>query len=520
MKARTVSRRKLLTTAGAGLLGATITSGSVGRALAEKGFDPPPKTRLAADVAPADLPQPDKEMRLLGRTSFGITPDDVERIEDLGYNGYIKDQLNLASVTDPADAQAASLFPSILLDIDEMDFEDRIQIVVDLKSATLYRALNSGRQLFEVMVDFWSDHFSVFHGDGPVTFFKTVDDREVIRGHALDSCGDLLQASAKSPAMLYYLDNYANQKDGPNENYARELLELHTLGVDGGYTQEDVEEVARCFTGWTIANRRAEGMGEFGDFVFAPQFHDYDAKKVLGKKISSGGGMSDGVAVLNLLAEQKSTSEHIAAKLVRRFVDDNPPNTLVKKAAKTYRKKNGSISEVVETILKNKKFKNADDAKVKRPFDFICSALRCLEADVSSQGFRALLPWLRNMGHLPFDWPAPNGYPDAAGAWVNTNGLMNRWNFGLSVGASVLPGVVVNYDRILDEADASSAAEVVDHFAERILRRKLRNADRDLLEDYVANGQSTNSKLSRTRIKLRLPGLVALLVDSPYFQYR
>src|SRR5262249_2241454 len=343
------------------------------------------------------------------------------------------------------------------------------RIIAELQASRILRAVYSERQLQEVMVDFWTNHFNVFANKGADRWLLTSYDRDTIRPNALGKFSQLLEATAKSPAMLFYLDNFQSvspdagagrpgilrpqqqQRRGINENYARELMELHTLGVDGGYTQKDVQEVARCFTGWTIfqprggaaavagvmprADERNGRMREAmeraaGTFFFNPRAHDDGEKTVLGHKIPSGGGMKDGLMVLDILAHHPSTAKFIATKLVRHFVSDNPPPALVDRVAATYKKSDGDIREMLKTIFFSKEFNSTEAyrAKIKRPFELVVSAIRTLGADTN--GGPQTHQWIARMGEPLYGFQTPNGYSDAAESWVNTGALLERMNFG------------------------------------------------------------------------------------------
>jgi uncharacterized protein (DUF1800 family) len=317
-------------------------------------------------------------------------------------------------------------------------------VAYDLAESKVYRALYSNRQLQEVLTDFWFNHFNVFIDKGADRYLVTSYERDAIRPHVLGKFSDLLRATAEHPAMLFYLDNWQSiaegaaprQKRGLNENYARELMELHTLGVDGGYTQKDIIEVARCFTGWTIRNPR-----QGGGFYFAPRLHDKGEKTVLGVKIPAGGGQEDALKVLEILARHPSTARFISRKLAVRFVSDNPPAALVDKLAKTYQKSDGDIREVLRVLFESKEFwaKEAYEAKVKSPLEFVVSAVRATEAEVDN-GF-ALAEVMGRMGQPLYRKLEPTGYSNASAEWVNSSGLLERMNFATALAANKLPGV-------------------------------------------------------------------------------
>ena len=328
------------------------------------------------------------------------------------------------------------------------------RLLTDLQATKLARAVVSRRQLQEVMVDFWENHFSVYSGKGPERYLLLPFDRDVIRPHALGRFHELLVAVARSPAMLYYLDNWQSAAEperptlaqrgrgarrGINENFGRELLELHTLGVDGGYTQQDVIEVARAFTGWTI-----EDPERVGRFVFRPELHDAGPKLVLGDSLPAGRGVEDGEAVLTLLAQHPATARFIATKLVRRFVSDTPPGGLVKRAARTFRDSGGDIRAVLRTIFSSREFfsRAAYRAKIKSPFELVASALRGLGAAADTTPRTAQL--VAQLGEPLYGHDAPNGYPETGRPWLGSAALLARMNLGLALAAGQAPGVTVS----------------------------------------------------------------------------
>ena len=328
------------------------------------------------------------------------------------------------------------------------------RLLTDLQATKLARAVVSRRQLQEVMVDFWENHFSVYSGKGPERYLLLPFDRDVIRPHALGHFRDLLGAVARSPAMLYYLDNWQSAAEperptlaqrgrggrrGINENFGRELLELHTVGVDGGYTQQDVIEVARAFTGWTI-----EDPERIGHFVFRPELHDAGPKLILGDSLPAGRGVEDGEAVLTLLAQHPATARFIATKLVRRFVSDTPPGGLVQRAARAFRDTDGDIREVLRVILSSREFysRAAYRAKIKSPFELVASALRGLGAAADTTPRTAQL--VAQLGEPLYGHDAPNGYPETGRPWLGAGAVLGRINLGLALAAGQVPGVAVS----------------------------------------------------------------------------
>jgi uncharacterized protein (DUF1800 family) len=526
-----LTRRRLFQTAGAGAAVATALSDTALAPLFAAGAPRRPAIAWQADaVSSAGLPAPDPIVSLVNRITFGLRPDDLARARRLGFDGFVAEQLHPEAIDDSeSEAAVAAAFPTLGLAADALLAHDKTQVVLDLKGAMLLRAVRSRRQLFELMVDFWTNHFNIYQLDGNCAFFKTVDDREVVRKYAFGKFHDLLRASAKSPAMLVYLNNAVNTRSGPNENYGREVMELHTLGVDGGYTQADVQAVARCFTGWTVGSGHGRQGGRRGEFLYRADTHDDGAHTVLGNPLPAGLGSGHGERVIDLLAAHPSTARFVSTKLIRRFVSDAPPASLVDAAVRTFTATGGDLREVMRTLLTSAEFRAAADQKLRRPLEGVAAALRTLDAQVMPQAVRPLIGVLRLQGQVPFDWHPPNGYPDANGAWSNTNGLLNRWNLGLSLANNTLAGVHFDLDGLLASvpgAPRPTAAALVDAFADRLLARDLAPADRDQLAGFVAEGTAgiagaaAGARLDDRQARQKAPSLVALLLDSPYFQWR
>ncbi|HKS26855.1 MAG TPA: DUF1800 domain-containing protein [Pyrinomonadaceae bacterium] len=374
------------------------------------------------------------------------------------------------------------------------------QLVAELQASRILRAVYSERQLQEVMVDFWENHFNVFAAKGADRWLLVSYDRDTIRPNTLGKFKDLLVATAQSPAMLFYLDNFQStspnvqqrrrrplleglmqanpqqqqrQRRGINENYARELMELHTLGVEGGYTQKDVQEVARCFTGWTIRAPRGAGGADpdAGTFFFNERMHDDGEKVVLGQKIPAGGGMRDGLMVLEILARHPSTAKFIATKLARRFVMDNPTPELVSRISAAYTKSDGSIRETLRAVIASPEFNSqaAYRAKIKTPFELAISAIRTLGGETN--GGPAIHQWIARMGEPLYMYQAPTGYPDTAEDWVNTGSLLERMNFALALASNRIPGTRVDLSRFAGEAAAAQVdkTKVMERFIGVIL---------------------------------------------------
>ena len=418
-----------------------------------------------------------KLVHFLNRTSFGPTREELERIQHSGISAYLDQQLNPEQIADSVVADKVAELKTIRLSSRELlelypqaavaqakgmamaQMQGPRQVILELQLARLMRAVYSRRQLYEVMVDFWSNHFNIFAGKGADRWLSTSYDRDTIRPHALGRFQDLLAATAQSPAMLFYLDNWMsvspenpaaqrgpnNRRRGINENYARELMELHTLGVDGGYTQTDVQEVARCFTGWTIERPRGEG-----EFRFEPRFHDNGAKTVLGMRIAAGGGMDDGLKVIDILANHPATAKFIATKLARRFVADDPPASIVNNASAAFQKSGGDIPSLVRAIIDSPEFFSVDcyHGKVKKPLEYVASALRVTGAETKIT--HPLLRYLTRMGEPLFLAQPPTGHPDVGASWISPDMLLTRMNFVSDLVGNRLPGSRVQRDAISD----------------------------------------------------------------------
>ena len=472
---------------------------------------------------------------VLDRLGYGPRPGDVEAVRRIGLDRYVQQQLHPERVPESpelarrlADLETPSLDAETLLSkydlpreakreaqklraemTGEPTDEDRRrvrrelaakygsrmdgtprQVVEELQAAKVLRAVHSSRQLDEVLVDFWMNHFNVFANKGPVKFLVGEYERDVIRPHAWGRFEDLLKATAESPAMLFYLDNFLStspdaqragegtrragrrgvgfsrprtgnpdaapaqvpgRRRGLNENYAREIMELHTLGVDGGYTQKDVTEVARCFTGWTIRDLRRGDP----EFAFEERLHDRGDKTVLGQAIKSG-GKAEGDRVIRLLATHPATARFISYKLARRFVADEPPASVVDRAAARFRETEGDIREVVEAIVTSPEFRAPDArrAKVKTPLEFVVSAVRASGSDVVDA--RALARRIAEMGMPLYLQQPPTGYKDTADAWVSTSGLLARMNFAVDLANGRVTGAPVDVASLGTTAEAQS----------------------------------------------------------------
>ena len=382
---------------------------------------------------------------VLDRLTFGPRPGDYQRITEMGIDAYIEEQLNPEALDDSYCNKTIRRYETINYPAGEL-FEYREKLVWnDLASATLLRTVYSERQLYEVMVGFWSDHFNIDHSKGDCQWLKTADDRDVIRKHALGTFSELLHASATSPAMLWYLDGRENRKsmpdEQPNENYARELLELHTLGVDGGYSQQDVMEVARCLTGWTV---RSEERFKKGHVEFRAENHDDGEKHVLGQTIPAGLGAEDLDRVLAIVSTHPETARYIATKLCTRFIADEPDEVAVQAVSSAFLASNGDIPTVLKALFATDAFWLSTDQKMKRPMRFVASALRATGA--STNAGPALMEYVVRMGQAPFRYPTPDGYPDEADPWMGT--LMWRWHLSVALMRNSVPGTKIDWEAL------------------------------------------------------------------------
>ena len=464
--------------------------------------------RLAGDLPAVPwIPLDPHDFMMLNRLTFGPRVEERARFVEIRLQPWIEEQLDVESIDDFDCSLLLNPFKSLNMDANELeaisnglfDDYDRETIPNELRQATLIRQVYSQRQLYELMVEFWSDHFNIYVEKGNCFFLKTVDDREVIRKHALGSFRDLVWASAHSPAMLTYLDNQANEKTAPNENYARELMELHTLGVDGGYTQQDVMELARCLTGWNVKEHFW-----LGDFVFKEDLHDTGTKRVLGRTIPNS-GIREAEQVIEVLVTHPSSARFIATKLTRRFIADEPPQEIVEKAAQTFLETNGDIKSVLRVVLLDGL--PLAQPKYKRPADFALSALRMLNAETDGAG---LQEYLLRMGQSYFNWPTPDGYPDHSPAWQGN--LMPRWQFAFELIRNQIPGTKHNLKSLMNVSLSDSLTGDVDAVAALLLGGPISPVARDELVDSIRSAGATEEET----LQIVTAGLIA----SPVFQWR
>ncbi|WP_395402082.1 DUF1800 domain-containing protein [Pseudoduganella sp. UC29_106] len=389
-------------------------------------------------------------LHVLNRLAYGPRPGDIERVTQMGVQRYIDEQLDppplpaaLAQRLDGLQTQKLTAGQALeeFQQVRAMAKEDKdaaqdmrretvAKLVAETAEARLLRAVESPRQLEEVMVDFWFNHFNVFQGKGQDRVLVSSYERDAIRPHVFGKFRDLLAATAKHPAMLHYLDNWVSKADGLNENYARELMELHTLGVDNGYKQKDVTELARMLTGWTYAPRRMVQRNE--TFVFDPKRHDNGTKQWLGMTIAPR-GQAEGEMALDVLAAHPSTARRISAKLAQYFVADEPPPALVERMARTWRDTGGDIRSVLRTMFTSPEFMDqaAANAKFKTPYQFVVSAARASAAPVTD--VKPMLGTLSRLGQPLYGCQTPDGYKNTQDAWLNPDALSRRIAFATTL---------------------------------------------------------------------------------------
>ena len=542
-------------------------------------------TRNRRPVAPALLTEEQKILHLLNRAGFGPRPGDIERVRQMGLEKYLDQQLHPEEIDDarlttalqplntlqmagpeivqtfmpPPPPPRPSPTPTPVMKEGEMakpgekapepapsrptptpPQRNPQQPVNELQQAKLLRAIFSERQLQEVMVDFWFNHFNVFAGKDNIRWLITSYEREVLRPYALGKFKDLLLATAQSPAMLHYLDNFQSQVEPPpppprrdgdtnpappprrpglNENYGRELLELHTLGVDGGYTQADVIAVARSLTGWTVTQQPNIA------FVFRPRWHDRNEKTVLGTRIAPGGGIEDGLRVIDLLAHHPSTAKFIARKLCQRFVDDDPPAALVEQIAAVFTKTDGDIRAVVRAILLSPEFYAPKHYrnKIKSPLELTASMLRATGA--ATEGF-ALQQWLGRMGEPLYQCVPPTGYSEESARWLNNAALLERMNFALALLQQRLNGTRVEVGRFVTPTVVNEPTQLIEQLLALLVHSDVPAATRanllrtlDTLRAQASPAKFDERAMSKQTEQV-IGNVAALILGSQEFQVK
>jgi uncharacterized protein (DUF1800 family) len=517
------------------------------------------------------LTERQRALHALNRLGFGARPGDVDKVLKDGVDVWIEHQLHPEAIPDRETEARLAQYPTLKMSDDQIakEFYQPVlamrrelkadggraaadpktvqelrqeippdkrpqRLVQELNDQRLIRAVDSDRQLNEVMVDFWYNHFNVFAGKDIDRYLITGYERDVLRPHIWGRFEDLLMATAKSPAMLYYLDNARSvaapenrpqraqrvmsrvmpanaQQGGLNENYAREIMELHTLGVDAGYTQKDVTELARVFTGWTISRPQQGDVS----FVFRPALHDVSAKTVLGIHFPAGGGEEEGERMIKVLAHHPATAHHIAYQLCQRLVSDNPPKALVDRVAKRFVDTDGDLRQVVRAVIDSPEFWNPQyyRAKVKTPFEYVASSVRAIDGHLDDP--TPLARSLQQMGEPLYGCVPPTGYSDNANAWVNTGALLARLNFALALSANKMPGVHADVVSLIPAEAAADADKSVDALAVALTGGDLTDETRKTIKSRIVERKSpTEDPWDNTQI----PVVAGLILGSPEFQ--
>ncbi len=470
--------------------------------------------RITQPMLPDKIALPQTEIhpivRLLNRTSFGPIPGQVGMVVKQGIENYITEQLHPTNIEPQLLSLRLAPLETLQLQSSELGDELLDEMIRQMQMACILRATYSPHQLRERMVDFWTNHFNIYARKGSSAYFKPHDDLEVIRKHALGSVHDLIRSSAHSPAMLQYLDNQVNRKKdehgaGANENYARELMELHTLGVHGGYSQKDVQEVARCLTGWTVEGRF---LHRKGTFLYDDAQHDKGAKTVLGVKIPPGGGQSDGDKVLDILVKHPATAKFISRKICRYFLGDQA-DTWSDRMAEIYLKTDGDITQMLRPMLLSDEIQTGTPI-LKRPFDYAVSAMRALNAD--TDGGIGIQRHLNQMGQPLYQWPMPDGYPDRTSAW--TGSILARWNFASALCSEGVAGTSINWKRLEEKIPGKDPEKSTARLLELITASHSKDAPTSELSKkivrHISKGGTGSPHMQ----------IASLIVASPDFQWR
>ncbi len=455
----------------------------------------------------------DPVLHLLRRATFGPTPQSVARVRASGVDAWIEAQLNPAALADPTADAVLALFPTVAMTGAQIRAASPPQgswdAMAELGRATLARQVWTERQLYEVMVDFWSNHLNVTCPAGQVWDLRTDYDRDIIRANALGRFSDLLLASARSPAMLAYLNNNASTKRSVNENYGRELLELHTVGLGAGYTETDVRDSAYLMSGRTLdANRQ---------FAFDPARHWTGPVRVLDFSASNAvaaDGLALGDAYLTYLATHPATANRIAGKLATRFVCDDPPSTLVGRLAQAYLDNGTAIVPVLRVLFTSDEFWRSVGAKVRRPLEDLVATARVLglaPGTGTAHAVSDLYGRAGSAGHAPLAWKPPNGYPDTASAWTSTNGLLFSWNIHWLLANGYKGLARVPLEKLVSPTPATVGG-YLDALAGRLLFQPLRPADRAALLAFMGTG--ARAKVKNAQLGGWIAHLVPLILDS------
>ncbi len=481
-------------------------------ALAPQLIDPPDAEALTSAATH------DPNLHLLRRATYGPTAASLKRIRKIGRHAWIEEQLRPAKIHDAmVDHLLSSRFPGLKWTIAQAN--NRVpqfqwDLMFDLGVANLARACWSQRQLFEVMVDFWSNHLNVTNPSDSGWNCRHDYDRTVIRAHALGRFVDMLKASAKHPAMLQYLNNADSSKYEPNENYGRELLELHTVSITGGYNERDMRNSALIMTGYTIDwNTTA--------FRYDPDRHYTGHVKVM--KWSSANANANGYAMamkyLEYLAHHPSTAKHIASKLCQHFISDAPPQAFVNHLAKVYLKSGTNITPVLRELFNSPTFTHSIGKKVRRPMEDVVATVRTLGLKPDASGkdaMQGLYYMVDNLGNAPAAWPQPNGYPDEAASWASAGGMLGRWNAHLSLSAGWWPNLrqpkMASY---IPHPLPKTHGKLVEALAKRLVFRTLPEKQRNAICGFLGVSANTPLTADSAAVGWRLPYVMALILDTP-----
>ena len=461
----------------------------------------------AAQIRNPGLPTPtvfqDLQVKLARRATYGATPADVQSVYALGYQQYLAQQLDPTSIDDSACENRLAALTTIGLPTSQLYSKDSSLVAREVVDSMILRAIYSKRQLFERTVEFWTDHFTT--NINMVGIYKTTEVRDVYRKYASATFREMLTASMSSPAMLIYLNGDQNARTAPNQNYAREIMELHTLGVNGGYTQQDIIEVARCFTGWRYRRNTADAAG--GTTYFDPNRHDTAVKTVLGQTIPAATGMSgmnDASLVINILANHQSTASFVSRKLLRWFLDYEPSAALVADIAAVFASTQGRIPEVIRRIL-TPEYLFAARPLFKRPYHHIVSAVRALDINISVlDSIRGT--YLPGVGQAPFTWGPPNGFPQDYEYWGALP--LPRWNFGFLLANGSIGGAIPSITGFF--AGATTAAQMADRIDRVLFADEMPRVDKTALVNYLKPDPPTTT---------RMRDALGLAFASPGFQW-
>ena len=508
----TLTRRHVLGLAAAGTGGLAVTAAGSSQA-------------VAAEPGPgSDFVAADQHLHLLRRATFGPTPSLVSGIKSLGRRAWLDRQLNPSTIDDSECARLIrDRFPRVLWTIPQA--RDGLEpfswdLMFDLSAATIARSVWSKRQLFEVMCEFWSNHLNVTNPSDRVWDNRQDYDRTVIRKHAFGRFEDMLIASATHPAMLLYLNNADSTKDNPNENYGRELLELHSVSVDGGYNEEDMRNSTLIMTGFGI-------NWALGTFKYTSSEHFRGPVSVMGFSDPNpdADGYKVGIRYLKYLANHPSTAHYLARKLCVRFVSDQPDEALVNRLAATYLSRGTAIVPVLRQLFLSPEFEASVGTKTRRPFEDLAVTLRVLgyQPDGSGKSGMQALVWVADgMGQQPLAWSPPDGFPDEAVAWQSAGGTLGRWNTHLSLASHWWPDTLRQppLRSLLPKRLPRTHGALVDALANRLVFRKLATPHRNAVLAFLERSASDPLDSDDSAVGWRLPYVVALILDSPYFWVR